>query len=155
MGNSNKYFIDGNNLIGKIKDLKHLQKKEGQLARERLVFLLDRFLASKKFETTVYFDGFQKDAIKSHNLRIIYSDYKLADELIKRDISNATNRKKITVVSSDGSVTEFARVCSCNTVSSEMFAKKMLSEKENFSEKQAELSRNELDEFKKLFGVKE
>ena len=155
MGNSNKYFIDGNNLIGKIRDLKQLQKKDGQLAREKLVFLLDRALVNKKFETTVYFDGFQKDAIKSDSLRIIYSDSKPADELIKLDISNAKNRKKITVVSSDRSITEFAKVCSCSTVNSEVFSKKLLSERENSSEKEIELNSSEVDEFKKLFGVKE
>ncbi|HPI37873.1 MAG TPA: NYN domain-containing protein [Ignavibacteriaceae bacterium] len=151
----NKFFIDGNNLIGKIKWLKQLQKKDGQSAREQLVFILERFFCKKKIDVTVYFDGFQKDAIKSDYIRIIYSGSKTADELIKNDISNAKNRKKITVVSSDRSISDFARACSSATLSSESFYKQLSTTKNDTEEKEIDKLSENVNEFKKLFGVKE
>jgi hypothetical protein len=41
------FIIDGNNLIGKIKSLMDLQKKDKQASREKLVLILDRYFLAK------------------------------------------------------------------------------------------------------------
>jgi predicted RNA-binding protein with PIN domain len=119
------YIIDGNNLIGKIKTLMNLQRKDKQTSREKLVFMLDRYFKDKKNFITVHFDGHPNEKINSPKMKIIYSENQTADEKIKVQIEHSTSRKKTVVVSSDSNIIEFARVCGCNVISSDEFAKSM------------------------------
>ncbi len=146
------YIIDGNNLIGKIKELFALQKKDGQSAREKLAFMLDRYFAMKKVTVSLHFDGFPKDAIKTTNLKIIYSENRPADVLIKEEIDRHKNPKLVTVVSSDLSVYEYAKVNAAGRMKSEEFAK-LLSASEDSSEEEERIKKIDNDELKKLFGI--
>ena len=58
------YIIDGNNLIGKVKQLNSLQKKDRQTAREKIAFMLDRYFRKKKVKVSLHFDGFQNTPVK-------------------------------------------------------------------------------------------
>ncbi len=146
------YIIDGNNLIGKIKELFELQKKDGQSARERLAFMLDRYFSGKKATVSLHFDGYPKEAIRTGNLKIIYSENKPADLLIKDEIDRHKNPKLITVVSSDASVYEYAKVNAAGRIKSEEFARR-LKEERSKSEEEEIIKRMNNDEFKKLFGI--
>lgn len=148
------YIIDGNNLIGKIKSLNQIQKKNKRPSREKLAFLLGRYFAKRKNSINLHFDGFENDAIKVSGIKIIYSGSISADEKIKHEIERSNNPKIITLVTSDSNLAEFGRVCSCQVIKSEEFAKQINSE--NYvDEEQAKIdSINSTEEFKKLFGIK-
>ncbi|PID56700.1 MAG: hypothetical protein CR986_09980, partial [Ignavibacteriae bacterium] len=143
-----KYIIDGNNLIGKISELWKLQQKEKQLSRVKLARKLDQYFSDKKVEVSLHFDGFQGDAIPTAKLRIYYSNNSLADSKIKKEIDNSKNPKLITVVSSDYSVMQYAKVSSCTVIKSEEFAKELKKTKKQNSEEEI-LKTIDNDEIKK------
>ncbi|PIP77334.1 MAG: hypothetical protein COW85_09450, partial [Ignavibacteria bacterium CG22_combo_CG10-13_8_21_14_all_37_15] len=126
MMNVKTYLIDGNNLMGKIKSLFALQQKDKQASREQLVFLLDKYFKTQKNKCVLYFDGFPSITIASDFLKIKYSQKQTADDLIRRDITNADNRKTLTLITSDLALAGFAKVCSAEVLKSEVFAKQAL-----------------------------
>lgn len=146
------YILDGNNIIGKDRELKQLQQIEPQLSREKLIPLIDRYFAKKKVKVSLHFDGFQKDIVKSSKAKIIYSDNKTADEKIRDQIESSKNSKKLVVVTSDRSLFEFAKVCSCTVIKSEEFLNQIRDEKTGRSESEIQEEIHN-DEIKKLFGV--
>lgn len=149
-------LIDGNNLIGKIKNLFALQQKDKQASREQLIFLLEKHFVNQKNKGMVYFDGFQSTVIASNYLKIKYSQSQTADDIIREDISNAKNRKNLIVITSDSALSNFARACSCEVIKSEFYFAQYLQPKTNESETTIiDKLNNQTDEFKKLFGVKE
>jgi predicted RNA-binding protein with PIN domain len=145
------YLIDANNVIGKDKELFTLQKKDKISSREVLAHRIDRSFSNKKINVMVFFDGFKTLAIKTSKARIFYSDNKTADDLIKDYISDAVNKKNITVVTSDHNVQQFARVCSCTVKSSEDFLKE-ISRRDSDSE-ESRINSIDNEEIKKLFGL--
>lgn len=148
------YIIDGNNLIGKIKSLNQLQKKNKQQSREKLAFLLSRYFNKKKASVNLHFDGFESDAIKVSGIKIFYSGSITADEKVKLEIQRSKNSKNIILVTSDTNLAEFGRVCSCQLLKSEELAKQIHSEN-SLDEEQTKIdSINSTEEFKKLFGIK-
>lgn len=149
------YIIDGNNLIGKISSLMNLQKKDKQASREKLVFLLDRYFIKKKANITLHFDGFPNTAINSSKLKIVYSENQTADEKIKKQISESKSARNITLITSDTNLAQFAKVCSCKIISSEELAWEISKSNSNLDEQSIIDSINNVDEFKKLFGVKD
>lgn len=147
-----RYIIDGNNLIGKINELRSLQKKNPQASREKLAFMLDRYFSAKPQKATLHFDGFPAEAINTTYVKIEYSENKTADENIKFEIEISKNSKLLFIVSSDHNLIEFARVCSCSVIRSEEFAKnlKAVSSFESEEKLTKDISN---DEIRKLFGV--
>ena len=146
-------IIDGNNVIGKDKVLMRIQKKDKQLAREKLALMLDNAYISTKNKIYLHFDGFKNIPIKTSKVKIIYSDKKTADDMIRRQIEHADNPKNITLISSDNSLGEFARVCRCKVIKSEDYLKELNKNKKD-EEKSKIDSMNNVEEFKKIFGVK-
>ncbi len=147
------FIIDGNNLIGKMKNLHSLQRKDKQETREKLALILERFFIKKKIKVTLHFDGFANDPIKTSGIKIIYSENKTADENIKSQIEKSKKRTTLIVVSSDNNIREFARVCSCEVIKSEDFVKQILSSQSQDEEVERIKNIDDPDEFKKLFGV--
>lgn len=151
-----KYLIDGNNLIGQTEGLKHLQSRDRQGARSKLVAMLDRYFAGKRYKVIIYLDGFESELIRSSKGRIKYSDARPADDLIREDIEFSKNPKNLIVVSSDRSVMDFAKKCSCDVITSSSFAAKMhnagLKDEE---EKRIDEMKNNIEEFKRLFGAED
>ena len=148
------YIIDGNNLIGKIKSLNQLQKKNKQQSREKLAFLLGRYFNKKNASVNLHFDGFESDAIKVSGIKIFYSGSITADEKVKQEIQRSKNSKNIILVTSDTNLAEFGRVCSCQLLKSEELAKQIHSESAVDEEQTKIDSINSTEEFKKLFGIK-
>jgi len=142
------YIIDGNNVIGKDKDL----KKANQDSRARLVFLLEKYFLNKKVSVRLYFDGYEKDRIRAGKLKIMYSNNLTADDLIRNEISKTKNCRTVCLVTSDFSVAEFGRKNSCTVISSEEFLQSMKTKKNNNEEELAaeRISKNEM---LKLFGL--
>jgi predicted RNA-binding protein with PIN domain len=147
------FIIDGNNLIGKISALQHLQKINKQSSREKLAFILESYFHDKpNNKVSLHYDGFEGKSIRLQRIRIIYSGKRTADDEIKSQIEQEKNRRTIIVISSDRNLKDFASVCGCDWMSCEDFAKDIM----NRSPDDEEIKRqNELnnDEFKKLFDV--
>lgn len=147
------YIIDGNNVIGQIVSLHKLQQKDKQGSREKLVFMVDNFLHNKKVKCTIHFDGFEQVPIKANHCKIIYSNNKVADDKIKVQIEQTKNRKNLIVITSDNNLKEFARVCSCEVLNSEDFGKMIRHRSRNEEQKIIDEMKNNIDEFKRLFGA--
>ncbi|MBL1215023.1 MAG: hypothetical protein HND52_16795 [Ignavibacteriae bacterium] len=146
------YIIDGNNLIGKIKSIWEVQKKDKQASREKLAFLLDRYFIKKKTKVSLHFDGFAADAIRTSKIKIKYSDNKTADSKIKIEIDQSKNPKLIAVVSSDNSVKQYAKLNSCTVINSEEFAEEIFRKEDNNIE-EVKIKDINNEEIKRLFGV--
>lgn len=149
------YIIDGNNLIGKIKSLHKMQQSDKQRSREKLSFMIDNYFHDKKAKVTIHFDGFAKQPIKLTYANIIYSDNNSADSKIKKQIEMSNNRRRITVITSDSNLGDYARLCSASLLKSEEFAKKLLHKNVNDEEDRISQMKNNTEEFKKMFGVDE
>lgn len=147
------YIIDGNNLIGKITSLMSLQKKDKQASREKLVYILDRYFINKKATVTLHLDGHPAGRVSSSKMKIVYSENLTADEKIKKQISQSKSPRNIIVVTSDSNLAQFAKVCSTTVVSSDEFAVEINKSGDKFDEESIIKSINNVDEFKKLFGV--
>ena len=145
------YIIDGNNLIGKINFLHKIQQKDKQHSREKLAFMIDNFFHEKKAKITIHFDGFKNLPIKLNQAKIVYSDSKSADDMIKKQIELANNRKNLVVITSDNNIQEFARVCSCSIIKSEEFARTIQSKKQDDEKDIIEKMKNDVEEWRELF----
>ncbi len=146
------YIIDGNNLIGKLSKFESFRKGKSIDSRSRGAHIIDRYFTNKKVSVTLHFDGHKKEAIKTNNLRIDYSEDRTADERIKHEIMTVKNPKTICVVSSDNNIIEFARVNSCKVIKSEKYASDLMKKESKNSEEEAIRSIDN-SEIKKLFGV--
>jgi predicted RNA-binding protein with PIN domain len=147
------YIIDGNNLIGKIKVIAGIQKKDKQGSRIKIAYKIDNYFADRKAKVTLHFDGFVRESIKMNNVKIVYSDNDTADEKIKKQIESSRNSKLLVVVTSDNNLTQFARVCSCKIISSEEFAKSLKRKNTDNEDSIIEKLEKNSGEFEKLFGV--
>jgi len=149
----NSYIIDGNNLIGKIKALNQLHTKNKVSSAEKLAFMIGRYFQDKKVSVNLHFDGFLSEDIKAPGLKIFYSGKLTADEKIKSEIAKSSNPKNIILVTSDNNLAEFGRVCRCQVVKSEEFSKMILSSDSIDEEKTKIDELNNINEFRKLFGI--
>jgi hypothetical protein len=149
-----KYIIDGNNLIGKLHFLSSLQKKDKQVPREKLAFMIEDYFYDKNIKVSLHFDGYENLPIKMSKTKIHYSESKIADIKIKNEIELAKNRKNLFVVTSDNNIKEFAKVCGCKVMSSEEFAEQLTRKGNDDEEKRLIDSMNDNELFKKLFNAK-
>lgn len=147
-----KYIIDGNNLIGRMSDLWSLQQKDKQLARVKLVKIIDQYFGGKKFIISLHFDGFPADKIHSSISKITYSQNITADSKIREEIDSEKNSRSVAIISSDHSVQNYAKVNSCRIIKSEEFAGLLNVENKVKSEEDITKSISS-DEIKKLFGL--
>jgi uncharacterized protein len=147
------YIIDGNNLIGKITSLKLSNSKGNDSSRIGLVNILNGFFISRKIRITLHFDGYPNAIIPLIKGKIVYSENRTSDDLIREEIEQSKNPKLITLVSSDRSLIDYAHVNSCRVVKSEDFVseieKNRLQDEETVKLKELE-KQNKL--FYKLFG---
>ena len=145
------YIIDGNNVIGKVQELFKLQKSDKQRSREQLVYLLQRYFHNKKINLTLHFDGFANIPLPLSKGKIIYSENKTADSLIKENIERIKNRKNIILVTSDNELKNFGKACGCTIVSSKDFGKVLTKGSSIDEEKLRTEEINDVEEWKRIF----
>lgn len=146
------YIIDGNNLIGKIKSLSIIHKKDKQSSREKLTKILNRYFSGKKAKISLHLDGHPNIALPFSKGTIQYSFNQPSDILIKKEIENSNNPRLIILITSDHNLMNFGKVCGCTIISSDEFSamiEKSL-EKNDETEKIKQLEKQK-DEFLKLF----
>jgi len=146
------YFIDGNNLIGKIKSLRDLQQKDKQSSREKLAHILDRYFITRRNKVVLFFDGHPNTAINTSKIKIVYSENKTADELIRNEIERNKNPRNLIVITSDHPIMDFSRACHCEVIQSNIFAAEILKSKTLDEEEEIKKSIPD-DDIKKLFGI--
>jgi predicted RNA-binding protein with PIN domain len=148
-----KYIIDGNNVLGKIPELRSADKNDRQRSRERLAFMIDRYFTNKKTKVSLHLDGHPGDPIRTNKSKIIYSYSKSADYEIKKEINDSKNPRVIAVVSSDLNLIDFAKKNACKVIKSEEFVR-ILNKKDSDDETDriAQIDKNEI---KKIFGIDE
>ena len=95
----------------------------------------------------------QAQEYNSSKMRIVYSENFTADEKIKKQISQSKSARNISVVTSDSNLAQFAKVCSAKIISSEEFAAEINKTNDALDEEGIIKSINDIDEFKRLFGV--
>ena len=152
-------IIDSNNLLHKIPHLKALFLKDKEAAQLSLTESV-KCNFGKGVKLIFVFDGFGK--LKSRD--VIFSEERTADEIIREKIENYSDHKKLKVVSSDNGISDLARVCGCETISSDEFWKeisrvKSATDGKNINqdyrydkpEKPGRMSKKDLDEFRKYF----
>ena len=144
------YLIDGNNLIWKIPRLAKLQNQDKQAAREGLIPLLDRKLATSGTEAIVYLDGFPDGVLNSSKAKIKYSRNRIADDLIIEEIERSKNPRTICVVSSDHEIQNFAKVCGAKIIKSEEFFNDKSDEQTEDEKPKGKIG--DVDEWMKLFN---
>ena len=86
------YIIDGNNVIGKVPELFKLQKTDKQRSREQLVYFLQKYFRNKKINLTLHFDGYPNSPLSLSKGKIVYSENRTADSLIKENVERVKNR---------------------------------------------------------------
>ena len=118
----------------------------------RTAALKGEFL-KRNAKVSLHFDGYPNKEINVIKIKIIYAKDLTADEMIKEEIERSINPRNLIVITSDSNLRNFARKCSCTIISSEDFSKQIKSPSSAEEESKIIQEMNDLDEFKKLFGV--
>jgi predicted RNA-binding protein with PIN domain len=151
------YLIDCNNLIHSIPEYKNKFSGNPDAVSNALIQTVNLLLGISN--VIFFFDGF--GSIKSSNVK--YSNGKTADDLIRSCIENNYKKKKLIVISSDSSIRNLAKVCSCVVMESQEFwnsinlkrSKNLMQNTTNSKhkhEKPVNISKKEFNEFKKYFS---
>lgn len=151
------YIIDGYNLIHAIPSLKKTLAHNGESARELLIHSVAQLTHKKKFRCTIVFDGVApNNSVKQSvhaPVHVIFSSPINADSKIKQMIEQSKNRSLLVIISSDREIMNFAKVCSCQTHTSNYFANLLSETNDTVTEKSdAPLSKSQIDEWLKIFG---
>lgn len=152
----NRFLIDGNNLIPKVRKTAAINTANPQGARELLVLTLEKSPVFKKDKIHLFFDGHENGKIAAGGMHITYSGNKEADYFIRKEIEKAHNGKGLTVVSSDHGIINLAKVCGCKIIKSEEMAAMLEQAGSSADSESATIDKlkNENQEFFELFSRK-
>ena len=153
------YIVDGYNLIHAIPSLKKTLAHNGETARELLIHSIGQLTHRKKFRCTIVFDGITPNKSPKQSshapVHVIFSSPISADAKMKQMIEHSKNRSLIVIISSDREILNFAKVCSCQTHTSNYFARLLSETNDIVAEKSdAPLTKSQIDDWLKIFGEK-
>ena len=118
-------LIDGYNLLHTADELVDLLRTDLQLARHRLVRMVENTAHRMAAQTTIVFDGReagQDNALTSKHLEIYYSPGKhTADTIIERLVARFPNPDKILVITSDRAESDTVLSSGARVMSSQEF----------------------------------
>jgi predicted RNA-binding protein with PIN domain len=160
------FLIDAHNVIYTSQLFKKQLDNSLDHARNSLLQMINSY--SQKYPSykfTVIFDGkIGYNSTYSSNISVVSSGNKEADELIRKKISKTNSTKNLAVVSSDHEVVSYAKINACEIITSASFInlinnstkkKSKATKKNNHPEKPYSSSKNEIEEFKRIFGADE
>ncbi len=165
-----EYIIDAHNVIHTTGQFRNFIAQGIDAARVALLNAIESFAQDyPSYIFTVVFDGRNAGVSSAYRMvKVQYSNNKTADELIKKRIRKLSGKRNVIIVSSDTEVHNYARVNALQVESSSQFAQKILSgkrknkggsnsnkrkEKYVHNEKPTTVSKREIEEMKKLFGL--
>lgn len=162
------YILDAHNIMNQDAAMKRLLDQSLTEARQLLVQLVEH-IARRRQDTyfTIVFDGIHA-AVASTERNVVVREtrrFQEADDVIKDCIRHEERPHLVTVVSSDTAIYNFARRSGCTAKTSPEFLRELRShgQKRDVSwretkrlggeEKPASVSRAEIEQMKKLFGL--
>ncbi len=148
------YLIDGNNLIGRSRDL-HLKSP---FSRELLIKQLLAFQKKKEAKIIIVFDGAPDEHLNRHflflgNLEIIFAGQKSdADTRILQIIQESLDPTSFILVSSDKRLTDRARHLRAKIMKCHQFRKKLHALSIDQTDKiEPKLGKDEIEEWMEYF----
>lgn len=117
------YILDAYNIIHKSQFLRTKLSVTAEIAIASLIEAVKAYLTKyASYKATIIIDGTSKFVFESTGkLKIILSNSKTADELIKELVKSKEGDKSAVVVSSDREVANFAKAYAVSSISSEDF----------------------------------
>ncbi len=160
-------IIDAYNLMHKVKELQVLLKQSQDVAVDTMIAKLQSHFHNSKIKIILVFDGYGMNR-HGGNINVKFSKtdtghhFLNADELIKDLVDRSRNPKLLKIVSSDNSITLYARDSSCRIQSSASFwgelkekqIKQNIAGSKEGSEKPQVVTRGELEFLLKEFNRK-
>lgn len=102
------YLIDGFNLFHQISEIKHSNSPRQDLIH---YIKVNRLTGSRNNKVIIVFDGYENpDAPPEREYRIIFSQDRSADEVIKDKIRRVRNKRQLIVVSDDREIRDCAQM---------------------------------------------
>ena len=153
-------FIDGHNLIHRVKELREYMQTDHELARNELIGRLVRLISNKNINIHLVFDGNRVGQPSNQYINGIHVTYSIkpqtADTVIKLLLDKSNNPRNVLVVSSDNSVYQYAKTSKAQVLRSEEFYKKYIHVDRSFEStgKEKEMSPEELQNWIELFDKK-
>ncbi len=160
------YIVDGYNMLHRIPELRRQAGSGLEAGRKALLARLAAFRARSRNPVLVVFDGDPEVSGGSGatgatgGVEVVFSRKPInADTVIKQLIDRRKNETALAVVSSDHEIMWYARACGCEVLSSEAFFSRLktaaaASVDDALEDKSdPQMSRGELDDWKKLFGI--
>lgn len=118
-------IIDGYNVLHQVDELAELLQSDIQMARHRLIRMVENAALDMAPQTTIVFDGREAGAdpaMTSKHLEIFFSPSNLsADSIIERLVCKCHTPEKIRVVTSDRAERDTVSSAGAQTMSSEDF----------------------------------
>lgn len=144
------YIIDGNNLMGRKRN------------RFELLDMLADFVEAKKVKLQVVFDGRPEpnhpEGSNYHGVKIFYSSKEQdADQKIRKMVEKASNPKSFLVVTSDGSLASYIKLCGVKHMHSAEFLALLIGEKSKQKLKEKDQKppvKGEMNEWLRYFGFR-
>jgi predicted RNA-binding protein with PIN domain len=159
-------IIDAYNLMHKVRELQVLLKQTQDVAVDTMIAKFQAHFFGTKTKIIIVFDGYGLNK-QSGNIIVKFAKtdighpYENADQLIKATVDKTRNKKLIKVVSSDNSITLYARDSGCRIQSSASFwselnekrTRRNIQQSES-SEKPSVVTRSEIEYLLKQFTRK-
>jgi predicted RNA-binding protein with PIN domain len=155
-----RYLVDGYNLLHQLPEQRRQLEYNLEAARDGLLVRLSAFSISKSMEVTVVFDGIDESGPPPRKWKGLVVHFskppQKADPVIKKMISDRKRNEELVVVTSDRDIDSYARLCGVKVETSQSFAAALIRNPSSDIEKKNDhpISKNELDEWMRLFGQK-
>lgn len=154
-----KIIIDGYNVLHLVERYRQILQTDLESARSRFIQDLNIYRSHKNLEIIVVFDGTADIQAPFHKggVRVMFSRAPLKADPVIIDLIRAEKRKRrITVVSSDREIVDFAKFSGSQSLSPAEFYIRISTMHRDIQLKNKldnEMSGEELEEWKKIFGV--
>lgn len=114
------YLIDGFNLLHKIPAIRDSLSPHQDLIQ---FIRQNRLTGSRNNRVVIAFDGHDNGAVWEKEFRIFFSGNRIADDIIKEEITKLKNKSQVVVVSDDREVKSYAKFEGAQTLGTREFIK--------------------------------
>lgn len=159
---SEKYILDGYNVLHQIDDYRQRMQLDLESAREQLIRDLQTFISRRRIEISVVFDGSSElekrfDQVNMDGVNVIFSLAPQKADPVIMDIIRKENRKRrLIIVTADGEIVRFAKDVGSRILMPHEFMQRIRSQTNQIdleNKFEGDMSPEELREWQKLFGV--
>jgi predicted RNA-binding protein with PIN domain len=162
------YILDAHNIMHKDAVMKRQMDSSLTTARQTLLSLVEQYARRRRdILFTIVFDGVNA-AVQRQEINVNVREtrrFQEADEVIKDLVRLEEQTRRVTVISSDTEVHNFAKRSGCNVQSAPTFLRELRSDNGSkptpearrlaSTDKPDHVSRAELEAMKRMFGIKD